>query len=239
MVVARRGRRQNVGRVPASQEGPVLRFDQCGDLQGYLRRREGARLAYLASLVPAGQVIVELGSFKGKSTCFLASGSKAGAGVKVHCFDLWDLATQRPGGWVTNCDDPQTLELFRFQLTAMRVKSMVVEHQGETAAGGREWAGAPVGLLFIDGDHSEEGCQADLDAWLPHVAPGGWVAFHDYGKPRFPGVTTVVDRWLAATGYEAYRNVGLATVHLPDAPPEPVPAADAPVAKPVEEASLS
>lgn len=34
-------------------------------------------------------------------------------------------------------------------------------------------------LLFIDGDHSVEGCFADIMTWWPKLAPGGHMVFHD------------------------------------------------------------
>ena len=34
-------------------------------------------------------------------------------------------------------------------------------------------------MVFIDGDHSEAGCELDWSAWHPFVAPGGRVVFHD------------------------------------------------------------
>jgi hypothetical protein len=61
----------------------------------------------------------------------------------------------------------------------------------ETAAGLR--ADQVFDLVFIDGDHSYEACRDDIRAWSPHVAPGGWIGGHDYGKARFPGVTRAVD----------------------------------------------
>jgi predicted O-methyltransferase YrrM len=36
-----------------------------------------------------------------------------------------------------------------------------------------------IDLLFIDGDHSEEGCFKDWEDWSPHVRVGGYVMFHD------------------------------------------------------------
>ena len=61
----------------------------------------------------------------------------------------------------------------------------------------------PIDLVFIDGDHSEAGCELDWDSWHPHVAPGGFVVFHDAraGQHRgrgLPGPTAVVDRRLRA-----------------------------------------
>jgi predicted O-methyltransferase YrrM len=37
-----------------------------------------------------------------------------------------------------------------------------------------------IDLLFIDGDHSYEGCMGDLDLWSPFVKSGGWIIVHDY-----------------------------------------------------------
>lgn len=37
-------------------------------------------------------------------------------------------------------------------------------------------------MVFIDGDHSYEGCKGDIEAWLPHIVPGGIIAVHDYLK---------------------------------------------------------
>ena len=60
------------------------------------------------------------------------------------------------------------------------------------------WSGA-ADLVFIDGDHSEGGCQLDWDRWHPLVAVGGRVAFHDARADRdggrgLPGPTAVVAR---------------------------------------------
>ena len=60
---------------------------------------------------------------------------------------------------------------------------------------------AAIDLLFIDGDHAEEGVQRDWDDWHDLVAPDGHVLFHDAreGRPEgrgLPGPTAVVDRLL-------------------------------------------
>lgn len=48
-------------------------------------------------------------------------------------------------------------------------------------------------FVFIDADHSYEGCRDDIRMWAPKVRSGGWVTGHDYGRPEFPGVTKAVD----------------------------------------------
>lgn len=34
-------------------------------------------------------------------------------------------------------------------------------------------------LLYIDGDHTYEGCLADIKNWFPDLSPGGYAVFHD------------------------------------------------------------
>ena len=59
--------------------------------------------------------------------------------------------------------------------------------------------------MFIDGDHSEAGCERDWLDWSPLVAAGGHVVFHDARADRdggrgLPGPTAVVDRQLRGPG---------------------------------------
>jgi len=50
----------------------------------------------------------------------------------------------------------------------------------------------PIDLLFIDADHSYEGCLDDWNNFSPFVKPGGWVFFHDCDATS-PGVEQVFD----------------------------------------------
>ena len=46
-------------------------------------------------------------------------------------------------------------------------------------------------FVFIDGDHSYDGCKRDIAAWTPKVKLGGWIGGHDYSE-RW-GVKRAVD----------------------------------------------
>ena len=73
------------------------------------------------------------------------------------------------------------------------VERQVTAIRSETAALAEHWTGPPIGLLFIDADHSYEGVKKDWSAWNARIAPLGKVAFHDYRNPAFEGVTRFVD----------------------------------------------
>ena len=58
----------------------------------------------------------------------------------------------------------------------------------------KNWS-RPLDFVFIDGDHSEEGCRQDFVDWEPHVSPGGVILFHDSRKGQPP-----VQTWMGADG---------------------------------------
>lgn len=56
-------------------------------------------------------------------------------------------------------------------------------------------------FVFIDADHSEEGCAKDIEAWLPKLNPNGLLCGHDYDNPYYDfGVKRAVDKFIARTG---------------------------------------
>ena len=56
---------------------------------------------------------------------------------------------------------------------------------------GKEYSGQKADVLFIDGDHSAEGCLGDFLAWFDHLNPGALIIFHDIAS--WCGVTKVVE----------------------------------------------
>lgn len=60
-------------------------------------------------------------------------------------------------------------------------------------------------LVFIDADHSYEGCRADITAYWDKVKPGGYLAGHDYANDDFafgPMVKRAVDEFAAIMGLD-------------------------------------
>lgn len=165
-------------------------------LSGLIPEDEGRELARLAALVPSTTPIVEIGSFKGKSTCYLATGAKMGLGAHVFAVEPWDAPGNVYGKH--GFTDPKVKQEFYKQIYMAGVRFGITAIQGFGAEVGKRWGdlyGYQVGMLFIDGDHSEAAVQADLDAWLPHMQGAGIIAFDDFGTPRNPGVRKVVDRY--------------------------------------------
>lgn len=152
----------------------------------------GEKLRGLAKAVQRKHAIVEIGSFKGMSTCYLAAGAIEGHGAMVYAIDPWDLPGNVYGKH--GFTDPAVREAFTAQLQASGVARQVVPIRDFGAAAGNDWKGPKVGLLYIDGDHDYSSVRDDFSAWRPHLATGAVVAFDDYGTRRNPGVQRAVDQ---------------------------------------------
>ena len=64
-------------------------------------------------------------------------------------------------------------------------------------------------LVFIDADHSYEGCKLDILNWMPKVKPGGWISGHDYEnylKDLKFGVTEAVNETFSPEKIELGEN---------------------------------
>lgn len=64
-------------------------------------------------------------------------------------------------------------------------------------------------FVYLDGDHTEEGVQADLEAWAPKVRVGGILAGDDYAGTRlgdFPGVRAAVNRFFGLRCVEVVKE---------------------------------
>lgn len=172
------------------------------NVPGLIRTKDGDFLAELASTVPDGQCIVEIGSFTGKSTCYLAKGSARSKDVMVFSVDPWDLLDHPiSGSGLDICATRAEAEaLFHENVGRCGFKKRVTAVKGFSADVAETWPSElrpPIGMLYIDGNHSLSGVTRDIEAWGHQVDTDGFMVFDDYQVAK--SVTRAVDR-LAAAG---------------------------------------
>ena len=158
------------------------------DTLGTLEER--AFLFRLASDLPPDAVVIEIGSWVGISTCYLAAGLR-GERACVYAVDsfqgLAEAGAGGPGG--AGLFDAQSRPVgatWRAQVKRLGLAERIRLLEMESAAA-VESIPVPRGtaaMVFFDGDHSYAGCQADFARWLPFLAPGGVAAIHDFGNHR-------------------------------------------------------
>lgn len=142
-------------------------------VDGWLTLGEGTLLYNLAKKAEGKGVIVEIGSYTGKSTVCLGKGSLAGNKVKIYAVDphLCDTAVDKYG-------KDGSLGEFQKNIREADVLS-VVELIHKTSEDAAKQFTHPVEVAFIDGSHDYDMVKLDFDVWFPQVIDGGWMAFHD------------------------------------------------------------
>jgi hypothetical protein len=185
----------------------MIDFSVVSAARGLTEKAACRRLAYIAQQVPAGLAIVELGSFRGRTTGWLAWGAEqSGRGVAVTAVDPWtDLQVPDVDGHLEiqyrrgDYAAPDTFSDFQAHLAACGAD--VRWQQGTAVDAAAGWDGPPVGLLFHDALHTADAVAADLAAWMPHMARASVVAAHDACSANF-GVLEGASRVLPDAGYE-------------------------------------
>ncbi len=178
---------------------------RCAEVHGQILPEEGLVLAGMAAQVPNDRIIVEVGAYKGKSSCYLAAGAQAGGRALVYSVDLWERAP-----WA-EYNDPEVHRAWVDNIGHLGLMSQAIAVQADTEQAAREIAGE-VGMLFVDGDHSYAGACRDIWAWSHRVALDGAMVFHDAASEEW-GVARAIREKLLATGRYTYElKYGLAIV---------------------------
>jgi len=153
--------------------------------KGFMPEAEG--LALHAAGVAGGRFgpLLEIGTYCGKSAVYL------GAAAQEHDTVLFTVdhhrgSEENQAGWEhhdTSVVDLRTgrmdtLPFFRRTMEDAGLEDVVIGVLGRSVPVARYWQ-TPLALLFIDGGHGDDVVRADEAAWIPKVAPGGFVAIHD------------------------------------------------------------
>lgn len=143
-------------------------------IDGWLTDVEGELLFDMARACTGRGAIVEIGSWKGRSTIWLAAGSRAGCGVPVYAIDPHTGSSEhhKPGELVATFAD------FQRNIAAAGVADLVMPVVKRSAEATADVPG-PVELVFVDGEHGYDAVRVDFETWFPRLVEGSVMAFHD------------------------------------------------------------
>lgn len=164
---------------------------------GFMPDDEGMAL-YEAALdaAPRGPLL-EIGSYCGKSTLYLAAAAREHDAIVFSIDHHRGSEEHQPG---EEYHDPaltdaegqvDTLTTFRRTIEQAGVSEVVVGIVASSEVAAKAWR-TPLAMVFIDGGHSSEAARADFESWTPHLLPDGVLAIHDVfedpdegGRPPF------------------------------------------------------
>jgi predicted O-methyltransferase YrrM len=195
------------------------------DIPGFMSVRDLEVLEHLAQRVPENGIIVEVGSFMGRSSWALAK--SCDKTVNVICVDAWPPYT-------FNNEDLKKLSAYQegmeFDISHFRKNISdcpnieVMEGCSTEIPWEKERL---IDLIFIDGDHESPGVNNDLECWFERLKPDGIFSGHDFNVGVFPDVCkAVIEKsekenlpfklfeksaiWVIEKESEKYRNQGWA-----------------------------
>lgn len=176
--------------------------DRVAAVEGWMTPEQGRRLWVAAASCPPQGRIVEIGSFRGKSTIVLASAAPPDA--EIVAIDPHAGNDRGPGEIDGYAEEAATDHaVFTANLRAAGVDARV-RHVRAPSADAHDDVDDPIDVLYVDGAHRYGPARADLRDWGARVTDGGTLLVHDAFSSV--GVTLAVLRELTFTG--RFRYVG-------------------------------
>ena len=164
------------------------------EIEGFMPNIEAILLYALVKYGTIDLPVVEIGSFKGKSTCWIAHAVRDRGFGKVYAVDhhkgspeLWcndDFLKKKNINY-----DGNTLPEFLANIEKHGVKSFVEPIVKSSMDAVEDWK-FPIGFLFIDGSHEYEDVKNDFEQWSKFVVKNGLIVFHD---SEWAGVKQLLD----------------------------------------------
>lgn len=185
-------------------------------VKGFLADDEAQALYDYASLAASMGPILEVGSYCGKSTLFLAAAAQQSAGV-VFAVDHHRGSEEHQVGEAyhdeTLFDESlqqfDTFNAFRANIQQAQLDDIVVPIVSPSVIAAKFWS-TPLALVFIDGGHSFEAAENDYKSWAPLVKKGGYLLIHDlFPNPDEGGQApiTIYRKAIASGLFEAQQTV--------------------------------
>lgn len=159
------------------------RLKEINKVEGHLGLNEGRLLFDITKSLKGNSVIVEIGAFKGKSTCFIAEGIGSKR-IQFFSIDTWHNDAMQQGRQDVFAGFLENIKPYKDKIQPLR------GYSGELR---KDWPQEKkIDFLWIDGDHSYKGIKRDIQDWVPLVRKNGFICFHDYRDA--PGVKEAVDK---------------------------------------------
>lgn len=143
----------------------------------------------MVRIAPAKAHFVEVGVWKGRSAAFMAVEIiNSGKTILLDLVDTWEGSPEHQ-------DQEELATLYdTFLRNISPVRSYVNVVRMDSIEAAKRYEDNSLDFVFIDAAHEYDAVKADIQAWLPKVKPGGFLAGHDYyPDEHWSGVKMAVD----------------------------------------------
>lgn len=176
--------------------------ERSSQIPGMLSREAGKFLYALCYMQSESGDVVEVGSWQGYSTSFLGQAVKDSGNGRLFAVDHFKGNPGRESFYIVKdrgLSDLKENFLRNMRDAALTDHLSLLDMPNDRAA--EELSANRIRLLFIDGDHTREGVQKDIDLFFPLLVPGAVVIFDDF-TDAFPGLVDALDELLEQRNFE-------------------------------------
>ncbi len=175
-------------------------------IQGWTVGNEMIALAHASYQLPSDAVIVEIGTFLGRSAVLLAGARKLRGSGKVHCVDPFNASGDAVSvpfyRAIVGAQQESQRQRFDQNIHRAGLTQWVQVHQDTAETIGASWS-EPIDMLFLDGDQSPKGVRAAYEQWSPWLKVGGILAVHNSSERIY------------AEGHDGHHRLVVETVRPP------------------------
>jgi hypothetical protein len=164
-------------------------------IEGFLSFKEAHALYRIAKSLSSGSKVVEIGSWKGKSTYCIAKGLSHGS--KIYAIDPFNAIGDAEAQVIYEKQKgaQPLIDQFWNNMASCGVTDKIIPCIGY-AEEYKDFI-TQASFIFIDGDHSIPGCEKDFLMYQDKLSNEKIIAFHDYYPERDDlGPTYVIKKYL-------------------------------------------
>lgn len=150
-----------------------------------------------------GDSFVEIGSWKGRSACYMAELIKeSGKNIKLYCIDSWTGNVFGEG----NLGD--SFNIFKGNLNSqgfkVSVNGDITAIISDSLSAVTNFKDESLQFVYLDGAHGYENVVKEIQLYLPKIKVGGYLGGHDFPDPN---VNKAVADTLGLNNVEHITNV--------------------------------
>ncbi|MFC1772741.1 class I SAM-dependent methyltransferase [Pseudomonadota bacterium] len=163
-------------------------------IPGMITTKSGQLLYTLCYMQELKGDVVEIGSWQGRSASFLARAVENSKNGSFFAIDHFRGNVGKENYYVVGNEDLSDLkEGFLSNMKRIGLSESVHLYDMPNQQAATELKDTNIRFLFIDGDHTKEGVEKDIELFFPNLMPGSIVVFDDFSK-TFPGLIQAVDQ---------------------------------------------
>jgi predicted O-methyltransferase YrrM len=150
------------------------------EISGWMSETELAFLNTIAHSITADGKVVEIGSWKGRSTVAICEALKQKPEVEFYAVDTFEGDPEIwKDGYKEELDNDSIYKEFQKNTAEYGFLKIIRTTSNEASI---QFADESLDWVFLDGDHSYDAVCNDVRAWFPKLKYGGLLSGHDYTK---------------------------------------------------------